>query len=202
MRLQLILDVLKNTLDSETFFHSINLKRMVTDFVFFGDFRLVLKPRLESIREACLLHDIGKTHQAVKYYILTGEELARDKVYANITVVHTGRGREQLRRAFEGWGIGFEGFVLNVIKYHHDSWDRICDNSCFNSNDERVMCNVITAFDIIESLVSFRRYRTKIFSLDEALIILKDTNLIQPEVYESINNYFISPIGRRELCLL
>ena len=202
MRLRLILDILKDTLDSETYFHSMNLKRMVTDFIFLGNHRIKIKLQPELIREACLLHDIGKMHKTVKWYILTGEQLTREEVYTKITVVHTARGREQLEAVFREWGINFGRFVFNVINYHHDSWDRLCLNPHFLSDDERVACNIITAFDIIESLITFRRYRPNIFSLQEALIILGKTRLIQPPIYTSIMNYYSSHAWETDMCLL
>lgn len=190
MRLQIILDVLKNTLDSETFFHSLNLKRIVTDFLYFGGYEPDADIDPDLVREACLLHDIGKTLLSVQQYIITGEKLSPAQVHGRITLIHTAKGEEQLEKLFGKLGLEFSDTVFKVIRHHHDAWYKLEDNSSFHGAAERRLCNVISAFDIIESLMTLRRYRGFVYNIPEALDILQVSKMAYPDVLVEIRRYY------------
>jgi len=126
---------------------------------------LNLKPeKLEDIRQAAILHDLGKIGISDKILLknskLTEEEYAQIKKHPQIAA-------DILRP------IHFLRSIIPYILYHHERWDGEGYPCGLKGEVIPVGARIIAIADVFQALTSNRPYR-KAFSWEEAIKIIKE----------------------------
>ncbi len=118
---------------------------------------------IENIRQAAILHDLGKIGISEKILLkkgkLTPKEFTEIKKHPQI-------GADIVRP------IHFLRGVIPVMLYHHERWDGKGYPNGLKGDEIPVGARIVAVADVYEALVSDRPYR-KAFSKREALDIIK-----------------------------
>ncbi|MFH0935599.1 MAG: diguanylate cyclase [Candidatus Omnitrophota bacterium] len=122
------------------------------------------REQTECIRQACILHDLGKIGTSeqilLKSSMLTGQEFAEIKKHPQI-------GADIIRP------LHFLRNIIPFILYHHERWDGNGYPNGLKGENIPLGARIVAIADVFEALTSQRAYR-KAYSREEALKIIKE----------------------------
>jgi diguanylate cyclase (GGDEF)-like protein/PAS domain S-box-containing protein len=122
------------------------------------------KEDIELIRQASILHDLGKIGISEKILLkkskLTKEEFEEIKKHPQI-------GADILRP------IHFLRGLIPIIFYHHERWDGKGYPTCIKGEEIPIAARIMALADVYQALTSDRPYR-KAYSKERALKIIKE----------------------------
>jgi hypothetical protein len=142
--------------------------------------------RIEAVRFAGMLHDVGKLGVPTK--VLQKDGALSEEEYAAIQL-HPMRGLEIVGE------IGFLNEALTGIMHHHERMDGRGYPMGFAGDEIPVFAKIIAVADAFDSMTSTRSYR-KARSIDEAVAELRKSagSQFDPKIVDA----FISALGREE----
>ncbi len=151
-RLEQLMQELKKT-SSETFYHSIRVKKLTMEMIDIANKNSVTKFKEEDVDLICkgaLLHDLGKLN--VPNYIMTKEKYLTDDEKTEIRA-HTKKGLQAIEN--ELTKDEYE-VISNIVLYHHE---RIDGSGYACKNDLTFYVQIVSICDVFDALSSDRVYR-------------------------------------------
>jgi PAS domain S-box-containing protein/putative nucleotidyltransferase with HDIG domain len=145
--------------------------------------------RLENLRFASLLHDIGKIHIPAE---ILNKPYSLNKIEMGLIRTHPRIGYEILK------SIDFPGPVPEIVLQHHERIDGSGYPDSLSGDDILIEAQILGVADLIESMISRRPYRPPL-SLESALKeigkysgILYDSTVVEAcmEIFEDRNFSF------------
>jgi diguanylate cyclase (GGDEF)-like protein/putative nucleotidyltransferase with HDIG domain len=168
--------------DSTTAEH---LERVQTYAVEIGREMKLSKERLEALRAAALLHDIGKLavpeHILSKPGRLTPDEFEKMKIHPVV-------GAEIIERA------NFPYPVAPIVRSHHERWNGEGYPDGLKGEEIPIGARILSAVDCLDALATDRQYR-RALPLDEAL------EFVKKEAGKSFDPAVVDILARRYLDL-
>lgn len=134
--------------------------------------------KIELLREAALLHDIGKL--GIQEMILSKKSVLTDEDWHAIKK-HPEIGEEILRP------VSLDTELLAIVRGHHERFDGKGYPDGLKGNDIGIPTAIVAAADSYDAMVSNRAYRHKSITREDAIIQLKANRGLQfnPEVIDA-----------------
>jgi len=136
--------------------------------------------KLETLKIAALLHDIGKIEVVYEQLLMKPGKLTDDEF--RMMQSHVTRGVEILTSLSS-----FDSRIIGAVRHHHESWDRSGYPDGIGGDDIPLLARIIKVSDSIDAMLSDRPYRKAMTVQKLESILVEDTEKeYDPQIVEVV----------------